>query len=331
MPKDSDNSESSSLYLSDISPRDKSWDDHKSSSRIVAANYSKVDLDRYSKRIWECSHSLEFALKRDAEGRIRLKLSSTRFCRVRWCPVCLWRRSLMWRARFIKALPEIIKDYPRSRFILLTLTVRNCPIGELRETLSAMNAAWIRLTKRKVFPATGWVKSIEVTRGRDGSAHPHLHCLLMVNPSYFTHGYLSQEKWKQLWKDCLRLDYDPVVDIRKVKPKKQSVDSTVYSNVNATAKDSEVNSIILGILEVVKYCVKPDDLVKDPEWLLELTKQMHKTRSIGLGGIFKKYLSEYEPEDLINADIEDEVELKDEDMMLIFDWGEIVRRYTQRK
>jgi hypothetical protein len=153
----------------------------------------------------------------------------------------------------------------------------------------------------------------------------------MVNPSYFTHGYLSQEKWKQLWKDCLRLDYDPVVDIRKVKPKKQSVDSTVYSNVNATAKDSEVNSIILGILEVVKYCVKPDDLVKDPEWLLELTKQMHKTRSIGLGGIFKKYLSEYEPEDLINADIEDEVELKDEDMMLIFDWGEIVRRYTQRK
>jgi hypothetical protein len=237
----------------------------------------------------------------------------------------------MWRARFIKALPEIIKDYPRSRFILLTLTVRNCPIGELRETLSAMNAAWIRLTKRKVFPATGWVKSIEVTRGRDGSAHPHLHCLLMVNPSYFTHGYLSQEKWKQLWKDCLRLDYDPVVDIRKVKPKKQSVDSTVYSNVNATAKDSEVNSIILGILEVVKYCVKPDDLVKDPEWLLELTKQMHKTRSIGLGGIFKKYLSEYEPEDLINADIEDEVELKDEDMMLIFDWGEIVRRYTQRK
>jgi hypothetical protein len=26
-------------------------------------------------------------------------LSASRFCRVRTCPVCQWRRSLMWKAK----------------------------------------------------------------------------------------------------------------------------------------------------------------------------------------------------------------------------------------
>jgi len=66
--------------------------------------------------------------------------------------------------------------------------------------------------------------------------------------------------------------------------------------------------------------VKPDDLIgtktaktSPQDWLAELTRQLHKTRSIALGGIFKEYLSEDEPEDLINADIEEETDLDEEE------------------
>lgn len=40
------------------------------------------------------------------------------------------------------------------------------PVGELRETLKQMNAAWERLTKRKEFaPVLGWLRSTEITYG----------------------------------------------------------------------------------------------------------------------------------------------------------------------
>ncbi len=330
MPDNPSQDGSSCVYLTDISPQDKPWDGHKWQSRIVSRLYDRAGLENYSKRIWECSQSLKFALKTDDEGTMRLKLHSARFCRVRWCPVCLWRKSLMWRARFYKALPLILTDYPRTRFIFLTLTVRNCQLQDLRETLAVMNRAWIRLTQRKNFPAIGWLKSVEVTRGSDGSAHPHFHCLLMVNEGYFKRGYLSKDTWIRLWRESLRVDYDPSIDVKVVKNRKQPVNGSVDSHVNGSVDNNINDNIMSGIIEVLKYAVKPDDLISDPDWLAELTNQMHKTRSIGLGGVFKKYLSEDEPEDLIHTDIEDETSLKDEDITLVFDWAEIIRRYAKK-
>ena len=41
----------------------------------------------------------------------------------------------MWLARFYAALPEVQAQHPKARWLFLTLTVRNCPISDLRETL----------------------------------------------------------------------------------------------------------------------------------------------------------------------------------------------------
>ncbi|WP_250382399.1 protein rep, partial [Escherichia coli] len=97
------------------------------------------------------------------------------------------------------------------------LTVRNCAIGELGETLSRMNMAFQRLKDRKEFrPVQGWIRTTEVTRGSDGSAHPHFHTLMMVPPSMFTRDYVKHARWVELWRECLRVDYDPSVDVRAV-------------------------------------------------------------------------------------------------------------------
>jgi hypothetical protein len=65
-----------------------------------------------------------------------------------------------------------------------------------------------------------FVKTVEVTRGKTpvGSAHPHFHVLMMVKPSYFTHGYLSQAKWVEMWQKSLRIDYKPILDVQALKP-----------------------------------------------------------------------------------------------------------------
>jgi plasmid rolling circle replication initiator protein Rep len=216
-------------------------------------------------------------------------------------------------------MPSVVRDYPKSRYIFLTLTVKNCPVTELRQAVKLMNNAWSKLTRRKNFPAIGFVRSLEVTRGKDGTAHPHFHALLMVTPSYFTgRQYLSQKAWTELWQSCLKVDYNPVVNVKKVKPKK-GVDVA-----------GEVDALVPAICETLKYSVKTEDLVADPEWLEEITRQLHKTRAISVGGILKEYLSEDDPDDLIHGDLEPEDDLENAPK-LIFDWAEIVKRYAARK
>lgn len=321
-------SEGDTFYLSDVSPTDKPWDVHRALAEEVGRLYQLAECDRYSERIADCSNHLGFALRTSDEGEIKLKLQDARFCRVRHCPVCQWRRSLMWRAKFFQVLPKVSEAYPTAGWIFLTLTVRTCPLDELRDTLTWMNKSWERLTKRKEFPALGFIKSVEVTRSHDGLAHPHFHCLLMVPAGYFTRNYISQARWTELWQESLRADYTPIVNVKRVKDRGKSSKSRPAASENGQAEGID-KGLLKAICETLKYSVKPGDLVADPEWLSELTKQLHKTRAIAIGGILREYLSEEEPEDLINAGIEDE-EVSEDDPKLIFDWATIVRRYKKR-
>lgn len=306
-----------SLLLSELSPHDKSWDTHRASADIVGRLYGEVGYDRYSERVRECSEWLEFALKAAETGEMSLKLFLTRFCRVRHCPICQWRRSLMWRAKFLKTMPVVIADHPTSRYVFLTLTVKNCSVRELRETVKQMNTAWHRLIKRKQFPAIGFIRSLEVTRNvKDGTAHPHLHCFLMVRPSYFSTGYITQKCWTELWRSCLQVNYTPIVNVKAVKPRKG-------------VKSGSVESLLSALCETLKYTVKEEDLVADAHWLQEITKQLHKTRSIAVGGLLKNYLSEDDPEDLIHGDIDPDESLEDAPK-LIFDWSMIIKKYVKR-
>jgi plasmid rolling circle replication initiator protein Rep len=319
MPTSNEAKGGDSCFLAEISPADQSWDEYRAQSDEIAKLYDLCGYDRYAERIGECSEWLMYALKSNDEGEIRLKLRDARFCRVRHCPVCQWRRELMWRARFFKALPEIQVKYPTGRWIFLTLTVRNCELSDLKKTLTWMNNAWSKLTRRKQFPALGFVKSMEVTRCWDGTAHPHFHCLMLVPAGYFGKGYIPQAEWTTLWQSCLKVDYTPIVNVKVVKGNK--------GTLNATGDASNV-AMMKAICETLKYCVKPADLLADPEWLSELTKQLQKTRAISIGGCLKKFFSEDDPEDLINGEIEEEEKTEDE-AMLFFDWASVIRRYKK--
>ncbi len=207
-------------FLSDYSPRDAVWDPQRTLTDSVGGIYqTAAELERYALGMASCSGVLRFGWSTIMEtGETRLRLRSAQFCRVRPCPVCQWRSTLMWHARFYQALPKIVVDYPASRGLFLTLTVRNGEIGELGTVHTAMIAAFQRLDKRNELSAVqGWIRATEVTRGKDGSAHPHFHCLLMVLPSWFKgKNFAKHERWVELWRDCLRVNYEPNIDIRAV-------------------------------------------------------------------------------------------------------------------
>ncbi|WP_347239436.1 protein rep [Phormidium sp. FACHB-1136] len=308
----------SPVYLSDISERDKPWDIHRAQAEAVEALYGVLGYQRYQERMGACSGRLQFALISDGDDGVVPHLQSAFFCRVRTCPVCQWRRALMWRARFYKAIPEYLNEHHGRRPVFLTLTVRNCAISELRQTVDQMNTAFKRMSQRKNWPGVAWVKSLEVTRGADGSAHPHFHVLMFVKPGYFQgKNYIKQAAWRELWRSCLRVDYLPVVNVKTVKSKTPTGDTLA--------------DIRVAILETLKYGVKPDDLTHDAEWLGELTRQLHKTRAVAVGGELRPYLREDEPEDLVHdEDLESEMAATEDDPRLVFDWMTTVKRYAQK-
>jgi plasmid rolling circle replication initiator protein Rep len=302
-------------HLTVISPKDKPWDLFRAQADIVRGHYLNSELPQYGQRMKQCSEWLGFVAEAKDGEECKLRLRRARFCRVRHCPVCQWRRSLVWRARFFQAIPNILEDHPKARWVFLTLTVRNCPLTELKSTVGEMNKAWKRLTLRKQFPAIGFIRTLEVTRQKENDyAHPHFHVVMMVPPSYFSgQAYLSQNRWMELWKSCLQVDYLPTVDVKAVKGGK-----------------SIKESVSLGVLEVMNYTTKGADLIYSPQWLEELTIQLHRTRAVGLGGLLKEYLKEDEPEDLINTDEEDEsLSEVDSETLIYFGWRENIKRYTQ--
>ena len=293
--------------LSDLSKRDKPWDKHRANADKVTNFYAGSEFQQLSDRIYYCSELLDFRLVPDAEqGEMKLKLDAARFCRVRHCPVCQWRRSLRWKAKAYKVLPQIVAAYPTHRWLFVTLTLKNVPISKLRDTLTWMHESFKRMVKLKDFPAIGWLKSTEVTRGKDGSAHPHFHCLLLVQSSYFGKNYLKQADWCELWRKSLRIDYQPVVDVQAVK------------------KGSQPMSLVP---ELLKYCTKESDLVCDREWFLELTRQMHKLRCVATGGVLKQYLKELDqdPDDLIGK--EETAEKEIDEGHLYFGWKRREKKY----
>lgn len=301
-----------SVFLSDCSPRDKPWDDHRFQADRVAIIYSvEPDFHRLAGRISLCSAELGFAWTpdRDDPNCSSLKLRVARFCRVRYCPVCQWRRSLMWLARFYAAFPSVQEKYPTSRFLFLTLTCRNVPILELRAALADLNKSWHRFVKRGDFsPVQGWIRTTEVTRSEDDTAHPHFHCLLMVPSGYFKKSYVSQDRWVQLWKEALRVDYSPVVDVRAVK-----------------------GDLSHAVRETLKYSIKPTDMMAHVDWFLEATRQLHKLRFVASGGALKNLLKEKDEEKDEDLMLLGEAGGGDEEPSLFFDWDKPASRYRRAR
>lgn len=306
--------------LGERSEKDKVWDTHKNNVDLVADLYNQSsEFERYFQRLEDCSGRLEFSqIVNNETGELKIKLKNAHFCRVRHCPICQWRKSLMWKARFYKAIPDIMADYKSARWLFLTLTVKNCDIKNLKNTLSDMNNGFRKITKRTHFIKynLGFVKTTEITRGQDGTAHPHFHILLLMNSSYFRRGYMKQEEWRDLWAEVMNLDYIPQVDIRAVKFKKGEDKKESLSN---------------AVAETLKYAVKPSDMISDREWFLEMNRQVFKLRFVSTGGVLKDLFKEETTEkELLLLNEEENEEEKDLENNLFFNWYKTDKKYKRK-
>jgi plasmid rolling circle replication initiator protein Rep len=315
------------IHLTDVSPSDKPWDHLKArADRVSKLLSDDLDLIAHSERVADCSRWLRFSLVPTVEtvtcGTFRHKLTDARFCRVNLCPVCSWRKQLAWRGRFFKAVPKIRESYPTARWLFVTLTVENVPVDQLGRAITDMNTAWNRLRNRKTWPALGYLRALEVTREtkRPDFAHPHFHAMLLVPASYFSTGYIKQADWREMWKASLRVNYEPSVNVKAIKPKAVDPD------------DPNSDGLTEAVLSCLSYHVKgakSSNLYDDAPWFNELFKQMRRVRTVSVGGVLRDHIRDDEPEDLIHLeDSPDEPE--NDDISFWYQWRRDCQRYTLR-
>lgn len=320
------------VYLSDISKKDKKWDKHKSDCvEIANALFVKKEFFKRGYNLNDCAEFLIYNPTDDIDKPLRL--TQANFCRDRACPICQWRRSLRWAATMKKQLSTVFEKYPNHRCIFVTLTVKNCDITELRETIQSMNkgfSAFFRKLK-KLVPNIGYLKSVEVTRNeKTDKAHPHFHITFFVPPSYFTINYIKHYKWQDMWMECMKLDYSPMVNVKAVKIKKNS------------GQGSYLDAASSAIVETIKYSIKPSDLLKKAtedggyEWMYEYLRQVKGLRFAATGGIVKgmikpEWEKDEENEDLIHVGGEEKTEEKTENEKepteIIFNFDRFLWRY----
>ena len=227
-----------------IKGRSRPWRVKHLAGQKVAAAYSALGQPWKAARCRDCGTVLSF-MECPVDGQKRLKAAN--FCRERLCPMCAWRRSLKWAAEVSLVLHRAAVEHPEWGYVMVTLTQRNVPGADLPDEISRILQGWDKFRRRQEFRAVaGWLRTLEVTRNESmGEWHPHIHALLAVEPDYWHKRYVSHARWVALWRDVLGLDYDPSVEVHRVKARRKG------DSLDAAAQ------------EVGKYAVKDADLIGD--------------------------------------------------------------------
>jgi len=299
-----------------------------------------VNYEKRAGNVRYCGTHLEFK-PIDEEMK---RLIKANFCRVPLCPMCQWRKSL----RVFRDVSEVMRIIQLRNVnyvpLFLTLTVKNCTVEDLKSTLDNMFKAWNEFMKNKLrVIVKGWFRSLEITYDGDkkingkryrearkyyderglkvgdenpnyNTVHPHFHAILLVERMYFkSDDYMHTQDWVKLWRRSVRLDYDPVCDIRRVKTSKERKNQ-VADIAKYTYKDAEILTDKLAEKE-------KDNAVQS------LSSALHGRRLYAYGGIMKEVAAELNLEE--NKMIDDDEEINPElaKMILTYRWDFGISNY----
>lgn len=157
--------------------------------------------------------------------------------------------------------------------------------------------------------------SLEITYNKkDDTYHPHFHMILAVNKSYFknTDRYLTQKGWTNLWKSPLKVDYIPMVDVRRVR----ECDNKRFGKT---------------VAETAKYTVKAEDfLIRDEKGNIQenltdevvktLDYALHRKRLTAFGFKFKEIHKELNLDDSEDGDLTN--------IVLRYQWNIGIKNYV---
>jgi len=322
--------------------KEKKWKLEKKEVKFVMSSYERLKNFPKADRLRGCATFLQFKKFKIDDS---LKLTFANFCQCRLCPMCAKRRSLKVFSQTSKIMNIIKDDYA---FLFLTLTLKTCENEELKEQMDLMFKSFNKMFQRKAIKqiSKGWFRALEIVHdpqvkitkemykkkkdyydfrglkvGDDNpnytKYHAHLHVIVAVNKSYFTSRYyLNHDEWVKLWKESTKVNYDPIVNIKRFN-RNRNIQKSVNEAAKYTVKSSD-------------YIIKNDMELTD-KVIETLDKALAYRRLVAYGGRLKEVHKELNLDDpidgdLVNAEIEDEVRF-DDFMILNVRWNVGLQNY----
>lgn len=320
------------------------WGKHKRFAMRVArhmkaAARSEADpLAGRAARMANCAEKIIYNIDPET-GEIHY--GGTWLCRDRLCPVCAWRLSIKRVGEMIATMQKVAAEKPGCKAIHVCLTVRNCAGEDLRTVIEQISAGFARLRRRLLWTEhiLGYMRSIEVTYNENTEEyHPHIHCICIVGPGYLRQ--ISIGEWSEMWGECCRLDYAPIVHATHAYKRPPKVEAPKYAVYDLTADGPVMGSEwapsddIKAIKEAIKYPIKPEDLPRIAEAadIRTIAESLAGIRLISFGGIVKRIRAELGYTDHDAPDELPEQNINPGDMLpqfaLVYEWAAHLRRYT---
>lgn len=213
-------------------------------------------------------------------------------CRDRLCPLCGWRLSLSRYGEMMGVFDVLSADMTEKDVCasMLTLTLRNCSIKQLSDTLDRMSAAWREIARRKdVKSLYGWARSLEITYNKEANSyHPHLHILML-----WQGGTTGAENARfnraviELWKRYLGIDYEPIWHHGDAYVAGSESDVAQCSEIYDW-REQRIEAAKAAALEASKYIIGDKLALDIPDTHIPLFAEAIKNRNfVGYGGAIK--------------------------------------------
>lgn len=282
--------------LQDVHPvtkKEQPWKDKKERALLLSESYGRLN-NKKQFRVRDCANYLEFR-RYISDGSLKLNLAN--FCKVRLCPMCAWRRSMKIFGQVSTIMDYALKSN-NYRYLFLTLTCKNVEGHELSDVMTKLFKAYEKMSRKTRFKKSvpGWFRALEITYNfKDGTYHPHFHCILQVDSDYFNKRsklYLSQAEWTELWKDAMGIEYTPIVHVQAFDT--VNVSKSVSETAKYTVKDADY--IIFDENNHVD-----EDLTDNAVSILD--EALKGRRLVAFGGELKKIHKELNLDDSDNGDL----------------------------
>lgn len=252
------------------------WEMHKLRIPDVAAKLARIGQPGRAYRMEHCAEMLVYQWCKNCG---RKHIITAQLCRDRFCPVCGWRLSLKRFATMVDIVQGLRREHPDATWQFVTLTCENCPVNELRSTMSEMLGAWDKIMRRRttIAKVIGWARSLEITfNAEKRTLHPHFHVLLLWKEGLRPDNFLESA-----WMETVRLRTAPAAQ-----------HSDVIEPLRAATEHGpdSADEVTGAVLETFKYSVKSKDLNEMPLYLFrELDQALRGRRMVAFGGKVKEY------------------------------------------
>lgn len=296
------NKKSNIEELSKIKTKKEKMEDFQKFMSVRKLTKSKIE------KISCCGDFLKFLSNAD---RTVHTLAGGIFCNDRLCPICSWRLAKKTAFQLMELL-AYAKEIEKKEFIFLTLTAPNVSAEKLIDEITEFNKSFKRLSETENFKSAikGFIRKLEITYNSDKDTyHPHFHCILGVNKTYFrSKFYIKREKWLEMWKKAKRDESITQVDIRKVKM-----------------------DCIKEIFEIATYATKHKDLFHSQEVFNVFYNAFKNRKIITYAGIFKDLRDLQNKNKLEIEEIQDLNDIKEiVDREIWYNYSKLKKEYVEK-